>query len=61
MKWAGCPGGSPCGAPALHSGRWGLANLELCVAASRVGLQPRMDEAYQAELPDLPPKLSQKA
>ncbi len=30
-------------------------------ALSRVGLQPRMDEAYQAELPDLPPKLSQKA
>ena len=26
-----------------------------------VGLQPRMDEAYQAELADLPPKLSQKA
>ena len=34
-------------------------------ALARVGLQPRMDEAYQAELADLPPdppqKLSQKA
>ena len=30
-------------------------------ALARVGLQPRMDEAYLAELPDLPPKLSQKA
>ena len=30
-------------------------------ALSRVGLQPRMDEAYQAELPDLPPKLAQRA
>ncbi len=30
-------------------------------ALSRVGLQPRMDEAYANEVPDLPPKLSQKA
>jgi len=29
-------------------------------ALSKVGLQPRMDEAYQSELADLPPKLSQK-
>ncbi len=29
-------------------------------ALGQVGLQPRMDEAYQAELADLPPKLSQK-
>ncbi len=29
-------------------------------ALGKVGLQPRMDEAYQNELPDLPPKLSQK-
>ena len=30
-------------------------------ALVKVGLKPRMDEAYQAELADLPPKLSQKA
>ena len=30
-------------------------------ALASVGLQPRMDEAYQAELADLPPKLSQTA
>ena len=30
-------------------------------ALSQVGLQPRMAEAYEAELADLPPKLSQKA
>ena len=30
-------------------------------ALASVGLQPRMDEAYQAELANLPPKLSQKA
>ena len=30
-------------------------------ALSKVGLQPRMDEAYQSELADLPPKLSQKS
>ena len=30
-------------------------------ALASVGLQPRMDEAYQAELADLPPKLSQIA
>lgn len=29
-------------------------------ALSKVGLQPRMDEAYQSELADLPPALSQK-
>ena len=29
-------------------------------ALAQVGLQPRMDEAYQSELADLPPKLSQK-
>ena len=29
-------------------------------ALTKVGLQPRMDEAYQNEVPDLPPKLSQK-
>lgn len=29
-------------------------------ALAKVGLQPRMDEAYQSELADLPPKLSQK-
>jgi oxalate decarboxylase/phosphoglucose isomerase-like protein (cupin superfamily) len=29
-------------------------------ALSRVGLQSRMDDAYEAELADLPPKLSQK-
>ena len=41
MEWAGCPGGSPCGAPALHSGRWGLANLELCVAALKSSREAR--------------------
>ena len=30
-------------------------------ALAEVGLQPRMDEAYQSELADLPPQLSQKA
>ena len=30
-------------------------------ALAKVGLQPRMDEAYQSELAELPPKLSQKA
>jgi oxalate decarboxylase/phosphoglucose isomerase-like protein (cupin superfamily) len=30
-------------------------------ALSKVGLQPRMDEAYQTELADLPPLVSQKA
>ncbi len=30
-------------------------------ALSKVGLSPRMDEAYESELPDLPPKMSQKA
>jgi oxalate decarboxylase/phosphoglucose isomerase-like protein (cupin superfamily) len=30
-------------------------------ALSKVGLQPRMDEAYQTELADLPPAVSQKA
>jgi oxalate decarboxylase/phosphoglucose isomerase-like protein (cupin superfamily) len=30
-------------------------------ALAKVGLAPRMDEAYQAELADLPPKLLQKA
>ncbi len=30
-------------------------------ALSKVGLQPRMDEAYQSELADLPPWVSQKA
>jgi len=29
-------------------------------ALARIGLQPRMDEAYQAELADLPPNVSQK-
>ena len=53
MEWAGCPGGSPCGAPALHSGRWGLANLELCVAAlasSRAAREITLHE--QEPLPD---------
>ena len=30
-------------------------------ALARVGLQPRMDAAYEAELADLPPNLSQKS
>ena len=34
VAWNGlvAPAGLPA-APALHSGRWGVANLELCVAA----------------------------
>ena len=30
-------------------------------ALARIGMQPRMDEAYQAELADLPPKALQKS
>lgn len=34
MNWGGRAGRKP----ALHDGRWGLANLELCVAAMQSSL-----------------------
>ena len=43
-------------APALHSGRWGLANLELCVAAlasSRAARESTLHE--QVPLPSCRP------
>ena len=49
-EWHGAITGA---APALHSGRWGLANLELCVAAlqsSRTASEVRLHE--QVPLPD---------
>ena len=44
-------------APALHSGRWGLANLELCVAAiesSRSGREVQLHEQVPVPVPGYP-------
>ena len=38
-----------------------LVRAGFSAALSKIGLQPRMDEAYQAELADLPAKVLQKA
>ena len=49
-EWHAAISGS---APALHSGRWGLANLELCVAALRSSRMAREVTLHeQVDLPD---------